>query len=119
MSDIKRAILEGHWIALGGVIGRGTTVTLRRLHQQRKDANRVLVAKALAVEKPRRTLGTLRTALFSDLSTEQPLRIPTQSETRARALRERAPEAIALVASQLRTPLPMQRRLTLALAVGY
>jgi type II secretory pathway predicted ATPase ExeA len=88
MTDIKSAILEGHLIALCGVIGSGKTVTLRRLHQQLKDENRVLVAKALAVEKHRITLGTLITALFYDLSTEKPLRIPTQSEKRERALRD-------------------------------
>ena len=57
-------------------------------NQQLKDENRVLVAKALAVEKHRITLGTLITALFYDLSTEKPLRIPTQSEKRERALRD-------------------------------
>jgi type II secretory pathway predicted ATPase ExeA len=31
MTDIKNAILEGRLIALGGVIGSGQTVTLRRL----------------------------------------------------------------------------------------
>ena len=88
MTDIKRAILEGHLIARCGVIGSGKTVTLRRLHQQLKDDNRVLVAKSLAVEKHRITLGTLIPALFYDLSTEKPLRIPTQSEQRERDLRD-------------------------------
>src|SRR6266702_1901315 len=88
MIDIKSAILEGHLIALCGVIGSGKTVTLRRLHQQLKEENRVLVAKSLAVEKHRITLGTLITALFYDLSTEKPLRIPTQSEKRERDLRD-------------------------------
>jgi len=88
MIDIKSAILEGHLIALCGVIGSGKTVTLRRLHQQLKEENRVLVATSLAVEKHRITLGTLITALFYDLSTEKPLRIPTQSEKRERDLRD-------------------------------
>src|SRR5712691_9162505 len=88
MTDIKSAILEGYLIALCGVIGSGKTVTLRRLQQQLKDENRVLVAKSLAVEKHRITLGTLITALFYDLSTEKPLRIPTQSEKRERDLRD-------------------------------
>jgi type II secretory pathway predicted ATPase ExeA len=88
MIDSKSAILEGPLIALCGVIGRGKTVTLRRLQQQRKADNRVLVAKSLAVEKHRITLGTLIPALFYDLSTEKPLRIPTQSEKRERDLRD-------------------------------
>jgi type II secretory pathway predicted ATPase ExeA len=72
MMDIKSAILEGRLIALCGVIGSGKTVTLRRLQQQLRDENRVLVSKSLAVEKHSITLGTLITALFYDLSTEKP-----------------------------------------------
>ncbi len=87
MTDIQSAILEGHLIALCGVLGSGKTVTLRRLQQQLKDDNRVLVSTSLAVEKPRITLGTFITTLFYDLSTEQPIRIPTQSEKRERDLR--------------------------------
>ena len=84
LTDIKSAILEGHVIALCGVIGSGKTVTLRRLHQQLQDDNRVLVSTSLAVDKHRITLGPLITALFYDLSTEKPIRIPTQSEKRER-----------------------------------
>jgi type II secretory pathway predicted ATPase ExeA len=47
MMDIKSAILEGRLIALCGVIGSGKTVTLRRLQQQLRDDNRVLVSKSL------------------------------------------------------------------------
>src|SRR5256885_6121395 len=50
MTDIKSAILEGHLIALCGVIGSGKTVTLRRLQQQLKDDNRVLVSKSFFVQ---------------------------------------------------------------------
>ncbi len=63
MIDLKSAILEGHLMALCGVIGSGKTVTLRRLHQQLKEETRVLVATSLAVEKHRSTLGTLIPAL--------------------------------------------------------
>ena len=88
IKDIKGAILEGRLIAVCGVIGSGKTVTLRRLQQQLKEENRVLVAKSLAVEKHSIKLGTLITALFYDLSTEKQLRIPTQGEKRERDLRE-------------------------------
>lgn len=88
IKDIKGAILEGRLIAVCGVIGSGKTVTLRRLQQQLKEDNRVLVAKSLAVEQHSIKLGTLMTALFYDLSTEKQLRIPTQGETRERDLRE-------------------------------
>ena len=88
IKDIKSAILEGRLIALCGVIGSGKTVTLRRLQQQLKEENRVLVSKSLAVEKHSIKLGTLIAALFYDLSTEKPVRIPTQGEKRERDLRE-------------------------------
>ena len=51
MADIKSAILEGHLIALCGVIGSGKTVTLRRLQPQRKDENRVLVCQVTGGRK--------------------------------------------------------------------
>src|SRR5262249_46211915 len=59
-----------------------------RLQKPLKDDNRVLVSKSLAVDKHRITLGTLITALFDGLSTEKPIRIPTQSEKRERELRD-------------------------------
>ena len=85
MTAITSAILAGHGIALGGVIGSGPSVPRRRLHQQRTDDTRGRVAKALAGDKHRITLGTLITALFYALATEQPRRMPTQSAKRERA----------------------------------
>src|SRR5215468_8150665 len=58
IKDIKSAVLEGRLIALCGVIGSGKTVMLRRLQQQLKAENRVLVSKSLAVEKHSIKLGT-------------------------------------------------------------
>ncbi len=71
-----------------GGIGRGKTVIVRRLQQHLKEENRVLVAKSLAVEKYSIKLGILMTALFYDLSTEEPLRIPIEGEKREWDLRE-------------------------------
>src|SRR5215475_6944136 len=88
IKDITGAILEGRLIAVCGVIGSGKTVTLRRLQQQLKEENRVLVAKSLAVEKHSIKLSTLMIVLFYALSTEKQLRIPTQGEKRERDLRE-------------------------------
>jgi type II secretory pathway predicted ATPase ExeA len=73
---------------LYGVIGSGKTVTLRRLQQQLKEENKVIVSKSLAVEKHSIKLGTLIAALFYDLSTGKQVRIPTQGEKRERELRE-------------------------------
>jgi type II secretory pathway predicted ATPase ExeA len=88
IKDIKNAILEGRLIALCGVIGSGKTVTLRRLQQQLKEENHVLVSKSLAVEKHNIKLPTLISALFYDLSKEKQVRIPPQIEKRERDLRE-------------------------------
>jgi len=88
LKDIRGAILQGRLIALCGVIGSGKTVTLRRLQQQLKEENKVIVSKSLAVEKNSIKLGTLIAALFYDLSTEKQVRIPAQGEKRERELRE-------------------------------
>jgi len=88
LKDIRGAILQGRLIALYGVIGSGKTVTLRRLQQQLKEENKVIVSKSLAVEKHSIKLGTLIAALFYDLSTGKQVRIPTQGEKRERELRE-------------------------------
>ncbi len=88
IKDIKSAIPEGRLIALCGVIGCGKTVTLRRLQQQLKEENRVIVSKSLAVEKHNVRLPTLISALFYDLSKEKQVRIPAQIEKRERDLRE-------------------------------
>lgn len=88
LKDIRGSIIEGRLIAVCGVIGSGKTVTMRRLQQQLKDENRVLVSKSLAVEKQNVKLSTLITALFYDLSPEKQLHIPTQSEKRERDLGE-------------------------------
>ena len=81
MIDIKSAILEGHLIALCGVIG-SQTVT-RNASTQLKDENRVLVAKALAVKN----IGSpwAPSPRSSMICPENPAH-PAQSETR-RALR--------------------------------
>lgn len=88
LRDIRGSILEGRLIAVCGVIGSGKTVTMRRLQQQLRDENRVLVSKSLAVEKQSVTLNTLINALFYDLSTEKLLHVPGQIEKRERDLRE-------------------------------
>ena len=88
LKNIRGAILQGRLIALCGVIGSGKTVTLRRLQQQLKEENKVIVSKSLAVEKHSIKLGTLIAALFYDLSTGKQVRIPTQGEKRERELRE-------------------------------
>jgi type II secretory pathway predicted ATPase ExeA len=88
LKDIRGAIPQGRLVALYGVIGSGKTVALRRLQQQLKEENKVIVSKSLAVEKHSIKLGTLIAALFYDLPTGKQVRIPTQGEKRERELRE-------------------------------
>jgi type II secretory pathway predicted ATPase ExeA len=88
LKNIKGSILEGRLIAVCGVIGSGKTVTMRRLQQQLREENRILVSKSLAVEKPHVRLATLVTALFYDLSSDKNFQIPPQGEKRERDLRE-------------------------------
>ncbi len=88
LKDIKGSILEGRLVAVCGVIGSGKTVTLRRLQQQLREENRILVSKSLAVEKHHVRLTTLVNALFYDLSSDKHFQIPQQGEKRERDLRE-------------------------------
>jgi type II secretory pathway predicted ATPase ExeA len=88
LTAIQSARLAGPWLARCGVSGSGQTVTRRRRPPQRQADHRGRVSQALAVDTPRLTLGTLITALFSDRATAQPLRLPTQSEPRAREVRD-------------------------------
>ncbi|EQB97813.1 AAA family ATPase, partial [Photorhabdus temperata] len=68
IKDIKGAIREGRLVAVCGVVGSGKTVTLRRLQQQLRDENKIIVAKSLSVEKHSVKLATLISALFYDLT---------------------------------------------------
>jgi type II secretory pathway predicted ATPase ExeA len=88
LKNIRGAIFEGRIIGLYGVIGSGKTVTLRRLEQQLKDENRVVVSRSLAVEKHSIKLGALIAAFFYDLSTGKKGKIPTRTENRERELQE-------------------------------
>jgi type II secretory pathway predicted ATPase ExeA len=86
LKDIRDAVPEGRLIALCGVVGCGKTLTIRRLQQQLREENRILVSQSLAVEKQNIRLSTLITALFYDLSPDKQVRIPTQGEKREREL---------------------------------
>ncbi len=70
------------------MVGTGKTVTLRRLQEVLARENRVIVSKAVAIEKNRITLNGLVTALFCDLSPDKRLAIPKNTELRDRALAE-------------------------------
>ena len=86
LQDIKQAAYDADLVALCGVVGAGKTVTLRRLQEVLARENRVIVSKAVAIEKSRITLNGLVTALFCDLSPDKRLTIPKNTELRDRAL---------------------------------
>jgi type II secretory pathway predicted ATPase ExeA len=86
LQDIKQAAYDGDLVALCGVVGAGKTVTLRRLQEVLARENRVIVSKAVSIEKNRVTLNTLITALFCDLSPDKEPKIPKQNELRDREL---------------------------------
>ena len=86
LQDIKQAAYDADLVALCGVVGAGKTVTLHRLQEVLARENRVIVSKAVAIEKSRITLNGLVTALFCDLSPDKRLAIPKNTELRDRAL---------------------------------
>lgn len=86
LKDIRDALPEGRLIAVCGVVGCGKTLTIRRLQQQLREENQIIVSQSLAVEKQSIKLGTLIAALFYDLSADKQVRIPAQGEKREREL---------------------------------
>ena len=88
IGKIRGAITEGRLIAICGVIGSGKTALLHRLQQLLEEDGKITVSRSLAIEKHRLKLGDFITALWYDLSTELPARIPS-GEKRERELRER------------------------------
>ena len=81
-----RSPYDSDLVALCGVVGAGRMVTLRRLQKMLAREIRVIVSKAVSIEKSRITLNTLLTALFCDLSPDKRLAIPKNTELRDRAL---------------------------------
>lgn len=80
------AIKEGYLISLTGIVGSGKTVTARRIRQELKKSNEVIVSTSLTVEKKKVKLGTLIYALFADLLTDKKATIPSKLEFREREL---------------------------------
>ncbi len=86
IEEVKSAIGEGQLIAMAGIVGCGKTTLLHRIEQELRAEKKILVSRAMAVDKDRINLGTLITALFFDLATEKDFKIPTQTEKRERDL---------------------------------
>ena len=86
--DLKTAITGGRLIALTATIGSGKTVLTRRLREDLEREGRVIVSRALSLEKAKISVPLLVAALFYDLSSEKSVSIPSQSERRERDLQE-------------------------------
>lgn len=86
LRNIKFSINSGGLIAITGVVGIGKTQTLRRLQQDLKDENKILVSKSLTTDKRVVSINTLYTALFTDLATKKDDKLSTQPEKRERKL---------------------------------
>ena len=86
--DLKTAISGGRLIALTATIGSGKTVLTRRLREELERDGRVIVSRALSLEKAKISVPLLVSALFYDLSADKTVSIPSQSERRERDLIE-------------------------------
>ncbi len=86
--DLKTAITGGRLIALTATIGSGKTVLTRRLREELEREGRVIVSRALSLQKAKISVPLLVVALFYDLSSEKTVSIPSQSERRERDLQE-------------------------------
>jgi len=85
-NDMVSTIKDGNIVALSGIVGCGKTVTVRRIRQDLKKRNEILVSSSMSVEKQRVRLSTLIFALFSDLMTDKKKNIPSRNEDRERKL---------------------------------
>lgn len=86
--DLKTAISGGRLIALTATIGSGKTVLTRRLRQELDREGRIIVSRALSLEKTKISVPLLVAALFYDLSSDKTVSIPNQAERRERDLIE-------------------------------
>ena len=97
--DIRAAIISGRLIALTSIIGSGKTILSRRLRAELEREGKVIVSRALSVEKAKISVPLLLAALFYDLAPEKTVKIPSQPERRERDLQElfrRAKKPVAL-----------------------
>jgi type II secretory pathway predicted ATPase ExeA len=97
--DIRAAIVGGRLIALTAIIGSGKTMLSRRLRADLEREGRVIVSRALSVDKAKLTVPLLIAALFYDLTPDKTVTISSQSERRERDLQElfrRAKKPVAL-----------------------
>jgi type II secretory pathway predicted ATPase ExeA len=79
------AIHEGGIMALTGMVGRGKTVCLGRLQEQRRQEGQIAVAEALPVDVPRVNLATLTRALYYAWATDPAGALPRKTDKSERA----------------------------------
>ncbi|MBV9510041.1 MAG: hypothetical protein JO303_07145 [Caulobacteraceae bacterium] len=88
VADLRSAIMAGGLVAFTATIGSGKTVLARRLREALERENRVIVSRALSLEKTKVTVPLLVSALFYDLSPDKLPVISSQAERRERDLQE-------------------------------
>jgi type II secretory pathway predicted ATPase ExeA len=88
VTDLRAAVAGGRLIALTATIGSGKTALARRLREALERENRVIVSRALSLEKTKVTVPLLVSALFYDLSPDKLPVISSQAERRERDLQE-------------------------------
>lgn len=88
VADLRAAITGGRLIALTATIGSGKTALARQLRETLEAEGRVIVSRALSLEKIKITAPLLVSALFYDLSTDKLPTISSQTERRERDLVE-------------------------------
>ena len=86
--DIRAAVMGGRLIALTSIIGSGKTILARRLRADLEREGRVIVARALSIDKAKISVPLLIAALFYDLTPEKTVKISSQSERRERDLQD-------------------------------
>ncbi len=88
--EVCAVVQTGRLVVVAGLVGSGKTHLLTRIEEELARANKVAVAKSLAVDKRRTSLPSLIEAMFYDLTPgdRAQVKIPKQPERRERELRD-------------------------------
>lgn len=88
LQELKAAIMDCQLIVLSGVIGSGKTTLIRQLRDELEEDSRILVSRPPGLEAEKMNMGGLVTALYSDLSPQKEIKVPTQAAKREEGLKK-------------------------------
>ena len=88
MAVVRENIMAGRLIALTAVIGSGKSLLFRHFREMLEREKKVIVSRAVTLEKSKIIVPLLVSALFYDLSPEKQPKIAKQAERRERDLQE-------------------------------